>query len=76
MITDFKPIDLLNLLQNIETDIDLNTSIDQPIELGFEEIPKNNLYLIIGSFKSYSNIQKFIKDINQSHKYTTQKNHG
>ena len=67
-------VNISDLDENIETDIDLNTSIDQPIELGFEEIPKNNLYLIIGSFKSYSNIQKFIKDINQSHKYTTQKN--
>ena len=61
-------------------DEDLNTSedqtedikIEQPIELGFEEVDELDLYLHVNNFKNYQDIKNIINEINFSDKYTSE----
>ena len=61
-------------------DEDLNTSedqtedikIEQPIELGFEEVDELNLYLHVNNFKNYQDIKNIVNEINFSDKYTSE----
>ena len=61
-------------------DEDLNTSeeqtedikIEQPIELGFEEVDDLDLYLHINNFKNYQDIKNIVNEINFSDKYTSE----
>ena len=61
-------------------DEDLNTSedqtedieIEQPIELGFEEVDELDLYLHVNNFKNYHDIKNIVNEINFSDKYTSE----
>ena len=61
-------------------DEDLNTSedeteyikIEQPIELGYEEVDELELYLHVNNFKNYQEIKNIVDEINLSDKYTTE----
>ena len=61
-------------------DEDLNTSedqtedikIEQPIELGFEEVDELDLYLHVNNFKNYQEIKNIVNEINFSDKYTSE----
>ena len=63
-----------------DIDEDLNTfedktediKIEQPIELGFEEVDDLDLYLHVNNFKNYQEIKKIINEINLSDKYTSE----
>ena len=60
---------------NIEEDIkDIRTSefLDQPIELGFEEVKKIDLYIHVNNFKNYQEIQNIIKEIDFKENYTSE----
>ena len=71
------PTETVTIL-NIEEDIDSleetnqEEQIDQPIELGFEEVNKVDLYLHINNFKNYQEIKNIIKEINLTEKYTSE----
>ena len=66
------------LISNI--DEDLNTSedqtedikIEQPIELGFEEVDELDLYLHVNNFKNYQEIKNIVNEINFLDKYTSE----
>ena len=47
-------------------------SIEQPIELGFEEIKNIDLYLHVDNFKNYQEIQNIIKEIDIKENYTSE----
>ena len=61
-------------------DEDLNTAedqtedinIEQPIELGFEEVDDLDLYLHVNNFKNYQEIKNIVNEINLSEKYTSE----
>ena len=61
-------------------DEDLNTledkteeiKIEQPIELGFEEVDDLDLYLHVNNFKNYQEIKNIVIEINLSDKYTSE----
>ena len=61
-------------------DEDLNTSedqtedikIEQPIELGFDEVDELDLYLHVNNFKNYQDIKNIINEVNFSDKYTSE----
>jgi rare lipoprotein A len=61
-------------------DEDLNTSedqtedikIEQPIELGFEDVDELDLYLHVNNFKNYQDIKNIVNEINFSDKYTSE----
>jgi len=49
-----------------------NEILEQPIEIGFEEVENLALYLHINNFKNYQEIQKIINEIQLSEKYTSE----
>ena len=49
-------------------------NIKQPIEIGFENVDNNDLYLKIYNFKSYQDIKKIISNLNIPHKFTSENN--
>ena len=61
-------------------DEDLNTpedqtediNIEQPIELGFEEVDDLDLYLHVNNFKNYQEIKNVVNEINLVDKYTSE----
>ena len=61
-------------------DEDLNTfedqtediKIEQPIELGFEEVDELDLYLHVNNFKNYQEIKNIVNEINFLDKYTSE----
>ena len=63
-----------------DIDEDLNTfedktediKIEQPIELGFEEVDDLDLYLHVNNFKNYQEIKNIVIEINLSDKYTSE----
>jgi len=62
-------------ITNIDEDIiisDDTKSIQQPIELGFEEVEKLHLYLHVNNFKNYQEIQNTVKEIELLEKYTSE----
>ena len=58
----------LNTLEDKTEDI----KIEQPIELGFEEVDDLDLYLHVNNFKNYQEIKNIVMDINLSDKYTSE----
>ena len=46
--------------------------IEQPIELGFEEVDNLDLYLHVNNFKNYQEIKNIVNEINLSDKYTSE----
>ena len=62
-------------ISNINDDIENNStseSIEQPIELGFEEIKNIDLYLHVDNFKNYQEIQNIINEIDIKENYTSE----
>ena len=59
-------------IDDIYEDISVNEIVDQPIELGFEEVNDVKLYLHINNFKNYLEIQNLIKEIDLKEKYTSE----
>ena len=63
-----------------DIDEDLNTfedktediKIEQPIELGFEEVDDLDLYLHVNNFNNYQEIKNIVNEINLSDKYTSE----
>tara|TARA_B100001250_G_scaffold310673_1_gene272599 strand:+ start:44 stop:970 length:927 start_codon:yes stop_codon:yes gene_type:complete len=75
---DSAPTEIVSI-SNIDNDIDIdednvNTTLEQPIEIGFEEVKNLTLYLHINNFKNYQEIQKIINQIKLTEKYTTENN--
>ena len=58
----------LNTLQDKTEDI----KIEQPIEIGFEEVDDLDLYLHVNNFKNYQEIKNIVNEINLSNKYTSE----
>ena len=58
----------LNTLEDKTEDI----KIEQPIELGFEEVDDLDLYLHVNNFKNYQEIKNIVKEINLSDKHTSE----
>ena len=65
-------------ISNIDEDLNTvedqneNINIEQPIELGFEEIDDLSLYLHVNNFKNYQEIKNIVNEINLSDKYTSE----
>ena len=65
-------------ISNIDEDIDFfdesinDVQIEQPIELGYEEVDKLDLYLHVIKFKNYQEIKNVINEINLLEKYTSE----
>ena len=58
----------LNTLEDKTEDI----KIEQPIELGFEEVDDLDLYLHVNNFQNYQEIKNIVNEINLSDKYTSE----
>ena len=58
----------LNTLEDKTEDI----KIEQPIDLGFEEVDDLDLYLHVNNFKNYQEIKNIVMEINLSDKYTSE----
>ncbi len=67
-------VSISNIDENIDTIEQVNNDdlIEQPIELGFEEVDNIDLYLHVNNFKNYQEIQIIIKEINLLEKYTSE----
>ena len=65
-------------ISNIDEDLNTleekteNIKIEQPIELGFEEVDDLDLYLHVNNFKNYQEIKNIVNEINLSNKYTSE----
>ena len=67
-------VSISNIDENLNTDEDQNEdiNIEQPIELGFEEVDDLALYLHVNNFKNYQEIKNIVNEINLSDKYTSE----
>ena len=71
---DSAPTEIVSIT-NIDTDIiedNGNEILEQPIEIGFEEVENLALYLHVNNFKDYKEIQKIINEIQLNEKYTSE----
>ena len=74
---DSAPTEIVSI-SNIDEDLNTNEdqnediNIDQPIELGFEEVDDLDLYLHVNNFKNYQEIKNIVNEINLSDKYTSE----
>ncbi len=63
-------------ITSIDDDIknlDINDNIiNSPIELGFEDVEKVDLYLHVNNFKKYQDIQNIVKEIELLEKFTSE----
>ncbi len=65
-------------ISNIDEDLNIfedqteEIKIEQPIELGFEEVDDLDLYLHVNNFKNYQDIKNIVNEINLSDKYTSE----
>ena len=65
-------------ISNIDEDLNTaedkndNINVEQPIELGFEEVDDLDLYLHVNNFKNYQEIKNIVNEINLSDKYTSE----
>ena len=59
---------------NIIEDSIKDEQIEQPIELGFEEVKNLDLYLHVSNFKNYQEIQNIVNEINLTEKYLSDNN--
>ena len=57
---------------NIFDDPTQDEKIEQPIELGFEEVDDLNIYLHVNNFKNYQEIKNIVNEINLSDKYSSE----
>ena len=67
-------VSISNIDEDLNTDEDQNEdiNIEQPIELGFEEVDDFALYLHVNNFKNYQEIKNIVNEINLSDKYTSE----
>ena len=67
-------VSISNIDEDLNTAEDQNEdiNIEQPIELGFEEIDDLSLYLHVNNFKNYQEIKNIVNEINLSDKYTSE----
>ena len=67
-------VSISNIDEDLNTDEDQNEdiNIEQPIELGFEEVDDLALYLHVNNFKNYQEIKNIVNEINLSDKYTSE----
>ncbi len=71
---DSAPTEIVSI-SNIDEDIaenNENSTLEQPIEIGFEEVENLNLYLHVHNFKNYQEIQNIINEIQLTEKYTSE----
>ena len=66
-------VEIIDLDSSIEEDSNLNTTYEQPIELGFEEVPNTELFIQIEDFESYQDAQNLKNLLKETYKITTQK---
>ena len=62
-------------ITNIDNDVienNENTTLEQPIEIGFEKVENLSLYLHVNNFKDYQEIQNIINEIQLAEKYTSE----
>ena len=64
-------VSISNIGNDFNDDNDKLT-LEQPIEIGFEEVENLSLYLHINNFKNYKEIQKIINEIQLTEKYTSE----
>lgn len=67
-------VSISNIDEDLNTAEDQNEdiNIEQPIELGFEEVNDLDLYLHVNNFKNYQEIKNIVNQINLSDKYTSE----
>jgi len=67
-------VSISNIDEDLNTAEDQNEdiNIEQPIELGFEEVADLDLYLHVNNFKNYQEIKNIVNEINLSDKYTSE----
>ena len=67
-------VSISNIDEDLNTVEDQNEdiNIEQPIELGFEEVDDLDLYLHVNNFKNYQEIKNIVNEINLSDKYTSE----
>ena len=67
-------VSISNIDEDLNTAEDQNEdiNIEQPIELGFEEVDDLDLYLHVNNFKNYQEIKNIVNEINISDKYTSE----
>ena len=67
-------VSISNIDEDLNTAEDQNEdiNIEQPIELGFEEVDDLDLYLHVNNFKNYQDIKNIVNEINFSDKYTSE----
>ena len=67
-------VSISNIDEDFNTAEDQNEdiNIEQPIELGFEEVDDLDLYLHVNNFKNYKEIKNIVNEINLSEKYTSE----
>ena len=67
-------VSISNIDEDLNTAGDQNEdiNIEQPIELGFEEVDDLDLYLHVNNFKNYQEIKNIVNEINLSDKYTSE----
>jgi len=69
------PTELVSI-SNIEDEPDTNNNnngIAQPIEIGYEDVDINELFLKIYDFRSYEEIKSLISELNVLHKFSANK---
>jgi len=67
-------VSISNIDENLNTleDKTEGIKIEQPIELGFEEVDDLDLYLHVNNFKNYQEIKNIVNEINLSDKFTSE----
>ena len=67
-------VSISNIDEDLNTAEDQNEdiNIEQPIELGFEEVDDLDLYLHVNNFKNYQEIKNIVNEINLSDQYTSE----
>ena len=61
-----------DLFENPQENKIIENNIEQPIELGFEQISNNDLFIMINEFNSYNEIQNIIYSYEIDYKTTIQ----
>ena len=72
------PTDIVSISdidESLEKNFDEH-SMEQPIEIGSETVINTDLFIKVSEFNTYEEIEKIIKDLNKSLKYTTERNNS
>ena len=68
-------VSISDIDESLEKNVDEH-SIEQPIEIGSETVINTDLFIKVSEFNTYEEIEKIIKDLNKSLKYTTERNNS